>query len=344
MSAAPVIDVDHNRLFEWLEQAVEGFACPMSIDKFAGGQSNPTYRVDAASGTYVLRRKPYGTLLPTAHAVEREYRLLAALHPTGFPVPRPLALCEDESVFGSVFYVMEMVDGRSFWDGALPGVDPRVRTGLYENMLETLARLHSIEPGAVGLGDFGRAGNFFERQIARWTKQYRASQTDDLASVERLIEWLPQTLPQQSATTIVHGDFRIDNMIFAAGDPRVVAVLDWELSTLGDPLADFSYFLMAWVTEPEGRMGIMGLAGAQSGIPTMEAVVERYCEATGRAGVPNLDWYFAYNLFRLTGIVQGVKKRLIDGNASSARAARTAARLPALADAAWVFAQKAGAR
>ncbi len=238
---------------------------------------------------------------------------------------------------------MEMVEGRTLWDGALPGMAPADRTAHYDAITDTLAALHAIDPDAVGLGDYGKPGNYFERQVARWSKQYRASQTDDLPEVERLIEWLPRTVPAQTRTAIVHGDFRIDNMIFHPSEPRVRAVLDWELSTLGDPLADFSYYLMSWVTQPEGRSGVKGLTGAETGIPTLEAVVARYCAATGREGVPDLDWYFAYNLFRLAGIVQGIKKRLIDGNASSAQAAKTVERLPGLVAAAWSFAERAGA-
>ena len=210
-------------------------------------------------------------------------------------------------------------------------------------MVDTLAALHATDFAAAGLGDYGKPGNYFERQVARWTKQYRAAETEHLPSVEKLIEWLPQTLPEQTRTSIVHGDYRVDNMIFADREPRVIAVLDWELSTLGDPLADFSYLLMSWVTEPEGRSGVKGLTGPETGIPTIEQVVARYCAATGRDGVPDLNWYFAYNLFRLTGIVQGIKQRMIDGNASSAQAAATVERLPGLAAAAWGFAREAGA-
>ena len=335
-------DLDEARLGDWLAANVAGFAGLEKVEKFPGGQSNPTYRIDAASGSYVLRRKPFGPILPSAHAVEREYRLISALHPTGFPVARPYGLCEDPEVIGAPFYIMEMVEGRTLWDGSLPDMPPAERTAHYNAITDALAALHSIDYEAVGLGDYGKPGNYFARQVERWSKQYRMSQTDDLPEVDKLIEWLPRTVPEQTRTSIVHGDFRIDNMIFAPGAPRILAVLDWELSTLGDPLADFSYYLMSWVTEPEGRSGVKGLAG-DSGIPALEAVVERYCRATGRDGVPDLDWYFAYNLFRLTGIVQGIKKRMIDGNASSAQAARTVARLPGLVAASWAFAQLAGA-
>ncbi|TGX55924.1 phosphotransferase family protein [Sphingomonas gei] len=336
-------DLDETALGEWLAGNVAGFVGPFAIEKFAGGQSNPTYRIAAASGAYVLRRKPFGPILPSAHAVEREHQLIAALHPTGFPVARPYGLCEDPAVIGAPFYLMEMVEGRTFWDGALPGMLPGARTAVYEAIVDTLAALHSVDYADAGLGEYGKPGNYFQRQVARWSKQYRMSQTDEMPEVEKLIEWLPRTVPAQTRTSIVHGDFRIDNMIFATAEPRVLAVLDWELSTLGDPLADFSYFLMSWVTAPEGRSGVQGLTGPETGIPAIEAVVDRYCAATGRDGVPDLNWYFAYNLFRLTGIVQGIKKRIIDGNASSDQAAATVARLPGLAASAWHFARQAGA-
>ena len=335
--------LDEAALAAWMTANVAGFAGPLTYAKFAGGQSNPTYRIDAASGSYVLRRKPYGPLLPSAHAVDREYRVIDGLYPTGFPVARPYGLCTDESVLGAMFYVMGLADGRNLWDGTLPDYAPAERTGIYNAMCDTLAALHSVDYQAAGLGDYGKPGNYFERQVARWTKQYRASETEHMPEVERLIAYLPSTIPEQTRTSIVHGDFRIDNMIFHPTQARVIALLDWELSTLGDPLADFSYFLMSWVTEPEGRSGVKGVAGGDSGIPTIEAMVERYCAATGREGVPDLNWYFAYNLFRQTGIVQGIKKRIVDGTASSAQAAASATGVYRLAAASWDFAKKAGA-
>ncbi|PTQ59809.1 aminoglycoside phosphotransferase (APT) family kinase protein [Sphingomonas aurantiaca] len=335
--------LDLDALGAWMTANVPGFTGPLTYAKFAGGQSNPTYRLDTPDRAYVLRRKPFGPILPSAHAVDREYRVIAGLHPTGFPVPKPYGLCEDPGVIGAAFYVMEMVEGRTIWDGAMPGATPAERTAHYEAMVDTLAALHTTDYAAAGLGDYGKPGNYFERQVGRWTKQYRAAETERMESVERLIEWLPRTLPEQTRTSIVHGDYRIDNMIFAPAEPKVIAVLDWELSTLGDPLADFSYLLMSWVTEPEGRSGVLGMTGPETGIPTIEQVVERYCAATGRDGVPDLNWYFAYNLFRLTGIVQGIKKRIIDGTASSAQAEKTVAKIRGLADAAWDFAVKAGA-
>jgi aminoglycoside phosphotransferase (APT) family kinase protein len=243
-----------------------------------------------------------------------------------------------------MFYVMGMADGRNLWDGSLPDYTPDQRRGVYHAMIDTLAALHNTDHERIGLGDYGRPGNYFERQVARWTKQYKASETEAIPEVDRLIEWLPTSLPQQDRVAIVHGDYRIDNMIFAGGEDRVIAVLEWELSTLGDPLADFSYFLMNWVTEPEGRSGVKGLDHQALGIPTIPQAVERYCAATGRDGVPDLNWYFSYNLFRLTGIVQGIKKRIVDGTASSPQAEATAARVPGLAAASWHFAQLAGAK
>ena len=342
MAASPAPDIDLARLAPWLATHVEGFAGPVAVEKFTGGQSNPTYKLTAASGAYVLRRKPFGPVLPSAHAVDREYRLIAALHPTGFPVARPYALCEDDSVIGSAFYVMEMVEGRTFWDGSLPAVADR--RPIYDALIDRLADLHAIDPEAVGLGDYGPPGNYFERQVGRWTKQYRAAQTDDLPQVEKLIAWLPATLPKQDRVSIIHGDYRIDNIIYAAERPSVSAVLDWELSTLGDPLADFAYVAMNWaMPSGEKNASIGGLDLAALGIPTLDAITQRYCQRTGRDGIPDLDWYFAFNLFRLLGIVQGIKKRALDGNASSAKAAEMAKRVPMLAAASWGFARKAGA-
>ena len=335
--------LDEAALTAWMAANVAGFTGPLTYAKFAGGQSNPTYQLDSPSGRYVLRRKPAGKLLPSAHAVDREYRLIAGLHPTGFPVAKPYGLCADDGVIGTMFYVMGFADGRNLWDGMLPDYAPAERTGVYHAMGDTLAALHNTDYTAAGLGDYGKPGNYFTRQVERWTRQYRMSETEHMPEVERLIEWLPRTVPDQTRTSIVHGDYRIDNMILHKAEPRVIAVLDWELSTLGDPLADFSYFLMSWVTQPEGRSGVMGRTGPETGIPTMKEMVERYCAATGRDGVPDLNWYFAYNLFRLTGIIQGIKKRIVDGTASSAQAEKSAAGVHRLAAASWSFAEKAGA-
>ena len=333
--------VDEAALGRWLETNVDGFRAPFTLEKFSWGQSNPTYRIAAASGDYVLRRKPFGPLLPSAHAVDREYRLIAALHPLGFPVARPYALSTDPDVIGAIFYVMELVPGRAYTNGALPERDPPARRSMYEQLVDTLADLHNIDPKAAGLGDFGKPGNYFERQVARWTSQYRDSQTDDLPEMERLIDYLPRTLPGQSRVSVVHGDYRIDNVLF--DDGRLKAVLDWELATLGDPLADFSYLAMQWVMPADGAAGLGGLDLPELGIPSLDEIVQRYAARSGVAVANKLDWYFAYNLFRLAGIVQGIKKRVIDGTASSARAAEMAKKVPMLAEAAWGFATKAGA-
>jgi aminoglycoside phosphotransferase (APT) family kinase protein len=335
--------LDEANLAAWMTANVAGFTGPVGVRKFAGGQSNPTYRLDSPSGAYVLRRKPFGPLLPSAHAVDREYGVIAGLHPTGFPVPRPYGLCTDDSVVGSWFYIMGMVEGRTIWDGSLPDMTPPQRTAIYHAMVDTLAALHNTDHVAAGLGDYGKAGNYFERQVGRWTKQYRAAETERMDDMERLIDYLSRTIPEQTRTSIVHGDYRIDNMIFAHDEPKVIAVLDWELSTTGDPLADFSYMMMNWVTEPEGRSGVKGLSGPETGIPTIEQMTERYCAATNRDGVPDLNWYFAFGLFRLASIVQGIKKRVLTGTASSAHAAEMAERVPHLAAASWDFAGKAGA-
>ncbi|KLE33968.1 phosphotransferase family protein [Aurantiacibacter luteus] len=337
-------DLDGERLAAWLSAHVEAETAAMALEKFAGGQSNPTYRLRLGERNYVLRRKPFGPILPSAHAVEREYRLIGALHPLGLPVARPLALCEDADVIGAPFYVMELVEGRTFWDGALPEVSTQERAPIYRAMVDALARLHAVDPVEAGLADYGAPGNYFERQVARWTKQYRAAQTDDLPAVERLIEWLPATVPVQERTSVIHGDYRIDNLIYAPDRPQVRAILDWELSTLGDPLADFTYLAMNWAlprTGPNAQLG--GLDLPALGIPSLEAVTEQYCEATGRSAVPDMNWYFAYNLFRLVGILQGIKKRMIDGNASSSAAAAKAAMVEPLATEALRFAERAGA-
>ena len=335
--------LDDAALTRWFRDHVEGFAGPLSLAKFKGGQSNPTYRVDTPGSAYVLRRKPFGPLLPSAHAVEREHRLIAALHPTGFPVAKPYGLCEDDAVIGSAFYVMELVEGRTLWDGALPGMTREERTATYHAMVDTLADLHAVDVEAAGLADYGKPGSYFARQVGRWTKQYRAAQTDELPVMERLIEWLPATLPDQTRSGVVHGDYRIDNLIYAPDEPRIAAVLDWELSTLGDPMADLSYLLMHWFVPSEGRAGLLGRDLAALGIPTADAMAERYAERMGLSAVPPLDWYFAFGQFRLASIVQGIKRRALDGNASSAEAVAMGEQVPIIAQAAWDFAVAAGA-
>jgi aminoglycoside phosphotransferase (APT) family kinase protein len=335
--------LDEAKLTAWMEANVEGFVGPLRQGKFAGGQSNPTYRIDAASGSYVLRRKPFGNLLPSAHAVDREFKAIAGLYPTGFPVAKPYGLCLDESVVGSWFYIMGMVEGRTIWDGAMPGSNPAERRATYDAMIDTLAALHNVDHIAAGLESYGKPGNYFGRQVDRWTKQYRASETETMPEMERLIEWLPRTLPEQTRTSVVHGDYRIDNMIFHPSEAKVIAVLDWELGTLGDPLADFTYVAMAWVTDNGGRSGVQDVDRKALGIPELDEMVTRYCAATGRDGVPDMNWYFAYNFFRLAGIIQGIKKRVIEGTANSSHAQEMSERVKPLADTAWKFAVKAGA-
>jgi aminoglycoside phosphotransferase (APT) family kinase protein len=335
--------LDKAKLTQWMEANVEGFRGPLELTKFKGGQSNPTYKIESPSGRYVLRRKPFGPLLPSAHAVDREYKVQAGLYKTGFPVARQYGVCTDDSVVGSWFYVMAMVDGRTIWNGAMPNASPEERRATYDAMIDTLAQLHNTSIADAGLENFGKPGNYFGRQVERWTKQYKLAETETIPEVDRLIEWLPATLPEQTRTSVVHGDYRIDNMIYAPDRPEVVAVLDWELSTLGDPLADFTYVAMAWVTENGGRSGVADLDRKALGIPELEEAVERYCAATGRDGVPDMNWYFAYNFFRLAGIMQGIKKRVIDGTASSAHAKAMSERVNPLAERAWSFAEKAGA-
>lgn len=336
-------DLDEISLSAWAANAVAGFAGISRLEKFPGGQSNPTYKLETIDKKYVLRRRPFGTLLPSAHAIDREFRLMSALRPTGFPVPTPVDYCEDEGVIGAQFYLMEMVTGRTYWDGTLPEISPGLRRPYYDALVDALARLHALDPVHLGLGDFGAPGNYVERQVQRWTKQYRAAQTDEFAEVEKLIEWLPQAMPAQARTSIIHGDYRIDNVIFADRQPEVLAVLDWELATTGDPIADFAYFAMAWIMPNDGDFGLGGIDVEAEGIPTLDEIVARYCWMRGLEGLPHLRWYFAFNLFRLVGIIQGIKKRLQDGNASNAKAAETVAKLAPLAKLGWQQARLAGA-
>jgi aminoglycoside phosphotransferase (APT) family kinase protein len=340
----PTADLDATRLGKWMKDAVEGFAGPLEVLRFAGGQSNPTYQLRTPGQRYVLRRKPPGRLLASAHAVDREFRVMQALGRAGFPVPHAYALCEDETVIGSVFYVMAMVEGRILWDGRLPDAAPAERRAIYEAEIDTLAALHRLDPAAVGLGDFGRPGNYFARQVARWSSQYAQSDGPRDAAMERLIAWLPGHLPAERAPRIVHGDYRLDNMVLHAREPRVLAVLDWELSTLGDPIADLTYLLMHWVTPSHERNSLAGLDLPALGIPSQREMLERYLAATGdRLGAP-LEWYLAYNLFRLAAILHGVAARGRAGNANNARAGLAQGRVAPLAAAAWRFAERLGAR
>ena len=333
--------LDLESLTEWFEANVEGFEGPISYTKFKGGQSNPTYRIDTPGRSYVLRRQPFGKLLPSAHAVDREYKAMTGLNPTGFPVPQTFGLCEDSDVIGSKFFVMSMADGRSLWNGSLPDKTPEERREIYNAMIDTMADLHTKKPDEIGLGDYGKPTDYCARQISRWTKQYKLSETEHQPKMERLIEWLPETIPPQHESSVVHGDYRLDNMIFAHDENRVIAVLDWELSTLGDPIADFSYLMLNWHNPADGRAGLLGLDLEELGIPTQDEAVERYVARTGYP-VPPMDWYFAYNLFRLAGIMQGIKKRVIDGTASSAHAKSMSERVTPLIERAYDFAREAG--
>ena len=335
--------LDEATLDAWLSENVEGYEGPLTLRQFKGGQSNPTYELTTPGRTYVLRRKPPGVLLPSAHAVDREFQVISALHAQGFPVARPYTLCTDDTVIGSMFYVMDKVEGRVFWDLKLPDLAPTERRAIYEAQTDTLAALHRFDPDAIGLSDYGKPGNYFARQVGRWTKQYQASEIDTIEAMDRLIAFLPQSLPADGPTRIVHGDFRLDNMILAPDRAEVRAVLDWELSTLGDPMADFSYLLIAWVIPATLRNGLAGADLEALGIPSVEETVARYAEKTGTAGPENLDWLFAYNLFRLAAICQGIAGRVRDGTAASSHARTMAAQVGPLSDAAWSFAKKAGA-
>jgi aminoglycoside phosphotransferase (APT) family kinase protein len=338
-------DLPEAELSDWLRINLPDDVEVRAIRVLSGGQSNPTYRVTTARRDLVLRRKPFGELLASAHAVDREYRLISALHPVGYPVPEPVALCQERDVIGAEFYLMEALDARVHFDGMLPDYQPAERRAIYEAAIATLATLHAIDPDTVGLQSYGRPGNYFARQVDRWTKQYRAAQTEEIEEVEKLIDWLPRTVPEQKRTSIVHGDFRIDNMLFAKRSASVMAVIDWELSTIGDPLADLSYFAMAWMMPSDWHAsGIHDADFASLGIPPLDEVVEIYCEISRWKELPDLRWYFAYNMFRLIGIAQGIKRRMLDGNASSDNALDATSHLKLLAKKAWVQARLAGLR
>ncbi len=323
------------RLNSWLSDHVPGFRGPFKQHTLEGGQSNPTYRLTARSGDYVLRRKPLGQLLPSAHAVDREFRILHALAGTTVPVPQVYALCEDESVLGSAFYLMDFVPGRVLRDPLLPGLDPGERAAVFESMGEVVARLHSVDPNAVGLGDYGRPDNYLQRQVARWSRQYLASETEPIAAMHRLMEWLPGRLPAAEECRIVHGDLRLDNMLVHPTEPKVVAVLDWELSTLGDPLVDFSYNAMVWRLDPGLFRGLAGSDFAELGIPTEADYVTAYARRSGRTIPADWDVYIVFNMFRLAAILQGIAKRALDGTAANPDAAAAGARAKPVAEKAW---------
>jgi len=334
---APQHAFDVARLAAWLAATVAPLAGPLEVAQFKGGQSNPTYLLTAGSQRYVLRRKPPGKLLQSAHAVDREYRVIKALAATDVPVARTHALCEDDAVIGTAFYVMEYVTGRVFWDPALPGLEAAERSRIHGELNRVIAALHSVDPVAVGLGDFGKTDGYIARQVARWSKQYQASETEKIEAMDNLIAWLPTNIPAGDETRIVHGDYRIDNVIFDADEPRIRAVIDWELSTLGHPLADFAYHCMVWRIPPGMFRGLAGLDFAALGIPAERDYVAAYCRRTGHEGIPGRDWeyYMAYNMFRIAAIAQGVMARALQGNASSAEALQTGRAARPLAELAW---------
>jgi len=334
-----------------LEARLPGFAGPLTVEQFKGGQSNPTYKLITPKQSYVMRSKPgpVAKLLPSAHAIEREFAVMSGLHGTDVPVPRMLLLCDDESIIGRAFYVMEFVEGRVLWEQSLPAFDNAGRAAIYDEMNRVIAALHKVDVKAAGLDSFGKPGNYFERQIGRWTKQYQASITQPIDAMDRLIEWLPAHIPasarDESQVSVVHGDYRLDNLVFHPSEPRIVAVLDWELSTLGHPLADFSYHCMSWHIPPGSFRGLSGVDIASLGIPDEKSYVRRYCERTGRpdpdAVMADWNFYLAYNLFRLAGILQGIAKRVEMGTASSAQARQAGAGARPLAEMGWAIAQKA---
>ena len=333
-----------------LQQHLPGVAGPLTVEQFKGGQSNPTFKLITPGATYVMRCKPgpVAKLLPSAHAIEREYRVMSALRDSGVPVPQMHLLCEDESIIGRAFYVMEFVQGRVLWDQTLPGMSPAERGAIYDEMNRVIAALHTVDVQAAGLAGYGKPGNYFERQIGRWSKQYVASITEPIEAMDRLMEWLPAHMPasakDESQVSVVHGDYRLDNLVFHPTEPRVLAVLDWELSTLGHPLADFSYHCMSWHIAPGQFRGIGGCDLAALGIPDERAYVRRYCERTGRpdpdAVMADWNFYLAYNLFRMAGILQGIAKRVVDGTASSAQAVSAGAGARPLAEMGWRIASR----
>jgi aminoglycoside phosphotransferase (APT) family kinase protein len=343
--AAGALALDATRLEVYLASNVAAFAGPLTIKQFKGGQSNPTYLLETPARRYVLRRKPPGKLLPSAHAVDREYRVIRALHAQHFPVAEPLAFCTDETVAGTPFYVMSCVDGRVFWEPQMPASDATERAAVYDAMNATIARLHKFDPAKIGLADFGRGENYVARQVDRWSKQYRASETEKIDAMERLIDWLPKHIPPGGPARLVHGDYRLDNLILARNAPDIIAVLDWELSTLGDPLADFTYHLMAWHMPPSdsaaGTATLLGHDLAALGIPSMADYVDAYVARTGLDPRPPLSVYLAYNFFRIAAILQGIIGRVRDGTATSEFAPAKAEMIRPLAEKAWEFAKQA---
>jgi aminoglycoside phosphotransferase (APT) family kinase protein len=342
---APDLALDPARLGRYLEAHIDGFCGPIDIRQFKGGQSNPTYRLETPSGAYVLRRKPPGKLLPSAHAIEREFRVMRALYRVGFPLPRVRCLCEQTEIAGTPFYVMDHVGGRIIWEPAMPNFDRAERGAVFDAMVTTLADLHGLDPAATELGDFGRGENYVARQIARWSDQYRVSRTADIVEMDRMIDWLPARIPKQQRVSVVHGDFRLDNIILAADRPEIRAVIDWELATLGDPVADFTNFLMQWRMPPSetgaGTGSLVGLNLDQLGIPDLDSVIARYEARIGLTVRPELDFYLAYNFFRIAAILQGIVGRVRDGTATNPNAPAMAAQVRPIAETAWRIAKAA---
>jgi aminoglycoside phosphotransferase (APT) family kinase protein len=328
---------DLGLLSAYLEQHVQGFKGPLTIEQFKGGQSNPTFKLNTPSRSYVMRCKPgpVAKLLPSAHAIEREYRVMHGLRDTQVPVAQVYCLCEDESVIGRAFFIMEFVQGRIIWEQSIPEGTPTERFAMYSEMNRVIAAMHQVDLPAAGLSDYGKPGNYFERQISRWTKQYKASETEKIDAMDRLMQWLPSNIPPGEETSLVHGDFRLDNTIFDPVQPKILAVLDWELSTIGHPLADFSYHCMGYHISPGQFRGIAGLDHKTLGIPTEREYIDMYCQRTNRQGIDHWDFYIAYNLFRLAGILQGIAKRVVDGTAASEQGAAAGKNASALATLGW---------
>ena len=328
---------DTAALERYMRDHVEGFSGALTVEQFKGGQSNPTYRLSAGGKRYVLRRKPPGKLLPSAHAVDREYRVITALYSAGIPVAKTYALCEDENVIGTAFYIMDCVEGRVLWDGSLPGYSNAQRAAIFDELNSVIAALHQVDYAAIGLEGYGKPGNYLARQIGRWTKQYKASETEKIEAMDNLIAWLPENIPQHETTSIVHGDYRLDNVIFHPTEPRIAAILDWELSTLGNPLADFSYHCMTWRLSPGEFRGISDYDLKALGIPSEEEYVATYFKRVGqpRPGPHEWDFYMAYNMFRLAGILQGIMGRVVDGTAASQHAIESGKRARPMAEAGW---------
>ena len=347
MQVQEKLKFSEKKLETYLNDCIDEFNGPLEVREFKGGQSNPTYQLITPEKKYVLRRKPPGKLLPSAHAVDREYKVITALNSIGYPVPKTFSLCMDESVIGTIFYVMEMVEGNIYWEPTLTGCDNDIRKTIYREKNYTLAQLHNTNYKNIGLEDFGKPGNYFARQISRWTKQYMASETENIPEMNKLIDWLPNNIPEDDETSIVHGDYRLDNMVIDKKTSKVLAVLDWELSTLGHPLGDFTYHLMQWyMPNDETGTSIQSLSNndlKSLGIPSAEEYIKMYCDNTNRNELENIDFYLSYNFFRLAGILQGIIGRVRDGTAASEHAEERANRVRPLAEFGWLYAQRAGA-